>query len=879
METRPYGGFVMSEMTPMMRQYLQIKEKNTDNILFFRLGDFYEMFFDDAKIASKELELTLTGKDCGMDERAPMCGIPYHSCEGYISRLVSRGYKVAICEQTEDPATAKGIVKREIVRIITPGTVIEGSMLDEAKNNYLASVFVSDTATGLCFCDISTGEVHCTGVNTNEPTAKIINEIGRFVPSEIILNTKASTISKVTSFINDKLNCTVNIWEDRQYNTPLQEVLSQFKVDTLEQIGLHDKTEILLALQGLIEYLKQTQMTGLERLDSIQIYGDSQYMKLDLFTRRNLELCETMRSKEKRGSLLWVIDKTKTAMGKRLIRTWLEQPLLGCAAISRRQNAVQELVQGTLLRSKLFDSLDGIFDLERLMTRIVYGTANGKELRSLAQTIERLPEIKESFKDTNSQLLNEINNQIDPLEDIFTLIDTSIAPEPSVSVKDGGIIKKGYNSEVDELHGLMQDGRGFLTSIEAQEREKTGIKTLKIGYNRVFGYYIEITNSNIAQVPDSYIRKQTLTNCERYITQELKELEGKVLGAQERAVQLEYELFDNIRKSVAEQLNRVQSTAKALAQIDVLCSFAETAVKNKYCCPQMSLDGKIIIKDGRHPVVEDILVSVPFVPNDTELDISDNRTVIITGPNMAGKSTYMRQVALITLMAQTGSFVPALSAKIGIVDSIFTRVGASDDLASGQSTFMVEMSEVANILKNVTGQSLLILDEIGRGTSTFDGMSIARAVVEYVTDKKKLGAKTLFATHYHELTELEDLIDGVKNYNIAVKKHGDEITFLRRIIRGGADDSYGIEVAKLAGIPMQVVNRAKEILQQLEAGQPVETRRKNIKMQQPELAQLAMSDPKADSIIGKLRSIDANTLSPIEAMNILFELWKMAKDD
>ena len=867
----------MSEMTPMMKQYMQIKEKNNDNILFFRLGDFYEMFFDDAKIASKELELTLTGKDCGMEARAPMCGIPYHSCEGYISRLVSKGYKVAICEQTEDPAVAKGIVRREIIRIITPGTVIESSMLDESKNNYLASVFVSDTATGLCFCDISTGEVHCTGTKTNVPDAKILDEIGRFVPSEIILNTKAGAISKVTSFIKDRLNCTVNIWEDRQYNIPLQEVLDQFNADSLEQLGLNDKTEILLALQGLIEYLKQTQMTGLERLNSIQLYSDNQYMKLDLFTRRNLELCETMRNKEKRGSLLWVIDKTKTAMGKRLIRTWIEQPLLNCASISRRQNAVQELVSDTLLRSNMFDELDGVFDIERLMTRIVYGTANGKELRALAQTIKRLPRIKATLKVTNSQLLYDINNEIDNLEDIYTLIDTAISEEPPVSVKEGGIIKKGYNSEVDELHILMKDGKSFLTDIEAREREKTGIRTLKIGYNRVFGYFIEITNLNKSQVPDSYIRKQTLSNCERYITQELKELEGKVLSAQDRAIQLEYELFDNIRKSVAEQLNRVQSTAKALAQVDVLCSFAETAVKNNYCCPQMSVDGKIIIKDGRHPVVEDILTNVPFVPNDTELDLNDNRTVIITGPNMAGKSTYMRQVAIITLMAQIGSFVPALSAKISVVDSIFTRVGASDDLASGQSTFMVEMSEVANILKNATNQSLLILDEIGRGTSTFDGMSIARAVVEFVTDKKKIGAKTLFATHYHELTELEDLIDGVKNYNIAVKKHGDEITFLRRIIRGGADDSYGIEVAKLAGIPALVVSRAKEILKQLEAGQPVESRRKSIKIQQPEMEQLAMTDPKADIILSKLRSIDANTLSPIEAMNILFELWKIAK--
>ncbi|CDZ24707.1 DNA mismatch repair protein MutS [[Clostridium] cellulosi] len=869
----------MSEMTPMMRQYLKIKEKHKDEILFFRLGDFYEMFFDDADIAARELELTLTGKDCGLEERAPMCGIPYHSCESYIARLLAKGYKVAICEQTEDPALAKGLVRREIVRVITPGTVIEGSMLDEAKNNFLASIYVSGNKAGICFADVSTGEAYVTLVESDDIATRINNENGRYMPSEAIINNECAALKGATAFLKEKINCTVNVFDDDRYDSSPEPLLKQFNKETLEEIGLEGKPETVMAMNALLSYLKDTQINGLERLDTIYYYSEEQYMRLDLSTRRNLELCETMRGREKRGTLLWVLDKTKTAMGKRLLRTWIEQPLLNCAEIVRRHNAVGELVSDSIMRADLADGLTGVYDLERLMTRIVYGSANARELRSLAQTAEKLPSIKERMAGVNSQLLKEIYAGIDPLQDVFKLIDDSIVEDPPALLKEGGIIKDGYNAEVDELREAMTNGHGFLAKIEAAEREKTGIKNLRIGYNRVFGYYIEVTKSNLSQVPDYYIRKQTLTNCERYITQELKELESRVLGAQERIKQLEFQLFDEVRKKVAEQLHRIQRTAKSLAKLDVLVSFAQTAVDNNYCCPDVSLDGKIIIKDGRHPVVEMMMKDTPFVPNDTLLDLDENRTAIITGPNMAGKSTYMRQVALIVLMSQIGSFVPASSAKLGIVDSIFTRVGASDDLASGQSTFMVEMSEVANILQNATRQSLLIFDEIGRGTSTFDGMSIARAVVEYVNDKKRLGAKTLFATHYHELTEMESMYDGIKNYNVAVKKHGDDITFLRRIIAGGADDSYGIEVAKLAGLPNSVISRSKEILKQLNAGQPVAVRRKKLAEVRPqEPAQVSFTNPTTDKIMSKLRTIDANTLSPIEALNILFELCKLAQD-
>lgn len=868
----------MAEMTPMMKQYLAIKAQHKDDILFFRLGDFYEMFFDDAKIASRELELTLTGKDCGQKERAPMCGIPYHSCEGYISRLVQKGYKVAICEQTEDPALAKGLVKRDILRVITPGTVIESSMLDEGKNNYLAGICLDAGGAGLCFADVSTGEVHVTELSGDELDARIINELGRFVPSEVILNGEAAKIKTVSDFLTQRIGCTVNVSDDADFLPREDELRERFRLGSLSQAGLDEHPLAVRSLCGLLSYLERTQMSGLERMNTVYFYTEEQYMKLDISTRRNLELVETIRGREKRGTLLWVLDRTRTAMGRRLIRSFIEQPLMNIAEITRRHNAVEELVADPMLRGGLAEGLENIHDLERLMTRIVYGSANGRELRSLAQTAERLPGIRRQLENVHSPLLRELHDDIDPLEDIYKLICDSIVDDPPAVLRDGGVIRSGYNARIDELRDIMTGGKGYLAKIEAEEKEKTGIKNLKIGYNKVFGYYIEITKSNIADVPDNYIRKQTLTNCERYITPELKELEGRVLGAQERVVQLEHEVFDEVRQKIAEQLHRIQSTARALAMLDVMCSFALSASENDYCRPDMSLDGRIVIKDGRHPVVEAMLSGVPFVPNDTTLDNADDRVAIITGPNMAGKSTYMRQVALIVLMAQIGSFVPAKSAQIGLVDSIFTRVGASDDLAAGQSTFMVEMSEVANILENATKNSLLVLDEIGRGTSTFDGMSIARAVLEYVADKKKLGAKTLFATHYHELTQLEGQLQGVKNYNIAVKKHGEEITFLRRIIRGGADNSYGIDVARLAGIPDTIVRRARQILAQLEANKPVGLRRKkpDVKNTEPQ-EQMSILDPKAGEIMEKLRRIDADTLTPIEALNILYELCRIAE--
>ena len=876
----------MAEMTPMMKQYLAVKAQHREEILFFRLGDFYEMFFDDAKLASRELELTLTGKDCGMEERAPMCGIPYPSCEGYIARLVAKGYKVAICEQMEDPALAKGLVKRDIIRVITPGTVIEGSMLDEAKNNFLAGVCVKGRAAGVCFADVSTGEAHVTRIESDELERRLNNELGRFMPSEVVLNAEAAALPETAAFLKDRIRCTVNVLDDGDFDPSEEKVLRQFGLASAAEAGLDDKPETVMALGAILTYLARTQITGLERLSSVYLYSEEQYMRLDLAARRNLELCETLRNKEKRGTLLWVLDQTVTAMGKRLIRTWVEQPLLNCAAIVRRLNAVEELCASSALRDELAERLSGIYDLERLMTRIVYGSANGRELRSLAQTVEKLPGLRAALSPVHARMLREIYGGLDPLEDVGALIDKALVDDPPVSVKEGGILRKGYDPQVDELRGIMVNGKGFLADIEARERERTGIRNLKISYNRVFGYYIEVTKANLSQVPEDYIRKQTLVNCERFVTQELKELEGKVLGAQERVVALEYERFDEVRKKVAGELHRIQSTARSLAQLDVLCSFAEVAVHNSYCRPDISLDGRIVIKDGRHPVVEAILEGVPFVPNDTMLDTDGNRMVILTGPNMSGKSTYMRQTALITLMAQVGSFVPASSAHIGIVDAIFTRVGASDDLAAGQSTFMVEMSEVADILREATPKSLLILDEIGRGTSTFDGMSIARAVVEYVCDKRKIGAKTLFATHYHELTVLEDVLDGVKNYNIAVKKHGDDITFLRRIIRGGADDSYGIEVAKLAGIPDKVISRARAILTRLEAEGPAQQARggrapsaREAALKAAAAAQVTMIDSKAEEVMARLRSIDANTLTPIESLNLLFELCHIAQGD
>ncbi len=807
----------MAQLSPMMQQYFEIKEANKDCILFYRLGDFYEMFYDDALTASRELELTLTGRDCGQEERAPMCGVPFHSCEGYIAKLVSRGYKVAICEQTEDPKAAKGLVKRNVIRVITPGTVMEQSMLEEGKNNYICCLYSSDKTIGVCFCDISTGELNATEISGKDSYNKLINQLSSYSPKEILLGGKIIEIKQLPSFIKQKLSAGVELLEDEKFGFTLcSKTASNHFGNEFDKIK--DKPDVICAVGALINYLKETQMNGLERINQIDTYSESQYMKLDYNTQRNLELTQTMLSKEKRGSLLWVIDKTKTAMGKRLIRSWLEHPLMNISTINNRQSAVEELVNNTVLRLELTENLSGIFDIDRLMTKIVYGSANARDLRSLCSAVKDLPQISSLLSECKASHLRMIYKNIDLLEDIHSLIDSAIVEQPPFTIREGGMIKQGYNSDLDVINNDMNNSKDILAQIETEQKELTGIPKLRVGYNRVFGYYIEVTNSYKNMVPDTYIRKQTLTNCERYITPDLKEVEARILGAKDRSVALEFKLFEEIRLKVADSLERIQRTSKAIATLDVLNSFANVASDNRYVRPDVTQSTAIKIKDSRHPVVELLLKNASFVPNDVNLDNKSDRVAIITGPNMAGKSTYMRQIALIVLMAQIGSFVPASSAQIGIVDSIFTRVGASDDLASGQSTFMVEMNEVANIVKSATSRSLLILDEIGRGTSTFDGMSIARAVLEYCADKKKLGAKTLFATHYHELTVMEDLLDGVKNYSIAVKKRGDDITFLRRIVSGGADDSYGIEVAKLAGVPNTIIGRAKEILAELESG-------------------------------------------------------------
>lgn len=867
----------MAELSPMMKQYFSIKEENKDSILFFRLGDFYEMFFDDAKIASKELELTLTGRDCGQKERAPMCGVPFHSAENYIARLVSKGYKVAICEQTEDPSQAKGIVKRDIIRVITPGTVMESSMLDESVNNYICSVFASSNNIGLCFCDISTGQLNVTCIDSKDALSQLKSQLTSYSPKEIIIGGKLKDNSELISFLKDKLSCYIASVDDDAcgFLDCSDAVLSHFGIKQAEQIA-SDK-DIIVALGVLLNYLKDTQKTGLERIETIDIYSEDQYMNLDYNTRRNLELTQTMRTKEKKYSLLWVLDSTKTAMGKRMIRSWVEHPLMNITQILKRQNAVEELVNNTVKRLEISAMLVGIFDIERLMTRIVYGSANARELRSLCSAISNLPVLRDQLSDSKSNYLTELYRNMDTLTDIYELIDNAIVDEPPFSTKEGGMIKLGYSDELDILNGDMNNSTGLLTKIETEQKELTGIPKLKVGYNRVFGYYIEVTNSYKDLVPENYIRKQTLANCERFITPELKELEGRILGAKDRAIALEYALFDEIRKKIAQNLTRIEKTAQAIATLDVLVSFSDVASNNRYIKPEVNLSDVIRLKDSRHPVVEALLSNTPFVPNDVFLDNDTNRVAIITGPNMAGKSTYMRQVALIVLMAQIGSFVPASYAEIGIVDSIFTRVGASDDLASGQSTFMVEMNEVANIITNATKKSLLILDEIGRGTSTYDGMSIARAVLEYVADKKRLGAKALFATHYHELTVLEQILDGVKNYNIAVKKRGDDITFLRRIVPGGADDSYGIEVAKLAGIPDSVILRAKNILKELSFDNS--NNKKSIAKNEvvEESNQLSLIPDSSNAVCEKLKSVDLNTLTPIEAMNLLFELKKLSE--
>lgn len=871
-----------SGLSPMMQQYFQVKSKYADSILFFRVGDFYEMFYSDAKTASKELDLVLTGKDCGQDERAPMCGVPFHSADNYIAKLVARGYKVAICEQTQDPSQATGIVKRDVIRIVTPGTVIESNMLDDSANNYLCCIMKSDKETGVCFADVSTGEFHITVIGEEDTQSKLINQLAAYTPKEFIINSKALDFKEVEAFAK-KTDALVQVLDDECFDidNAVSQITQTLKKEEIGSLGIGHSEVAICSLGAVIGYLKDTQKKSeIEAPSEIEYYNDEQYMKLDISARRNLELTKSMMSGDKKHSLLWVIDKTKTAMGKRMIKLWLERPLMSIPLIVKRQNSVGELADNPLMRDTVREALTGVGDIERLMARIVYSTANARELKSLQATIEKLPLVKNELANAKSAMLKDIYGNIDLLDDIKELIERAIVDEPPFSVREGGMIKEGFDEQIDSLKAIMNDGAGVIASIESEQRELTGIPKLKVGYNKVFGYYIEVTNSYKDMVPETYIRKQTLANCERYITQELKELEGRIIGAKERSVALEYQALCTVRETISKSVERLQLTARSLAQLDVLASLAQVAVNNNYVCPQISNNGVIDIKDGRHPVVEALLDGAPFVPNDTLLDLEDNRCAIITGPNMAGKSTYMRQIALITLMAQIGSFVPASSADISIVDAIFTRVGASDDLATGQSTFMVEMNEVAQILKNATSSSLIILDEIGRGTSTFDGMSIARAVLEFTCKKKTLGAKTLFATHYHELTDMESLLDGVKNYSIAVKKRGDDITFLRRIVRGGADRSFGIEVAKLAGVPDSVVKRAKVILKELEANAvkiEFKAQSEDVEEEENDIQYNFTSNGK-NEIFEILKTVDVNTLTPIEAMQTLYDLKKKAQE-
>jgi len=863
----------MAELSPMMQQYLEIKKQHKDEILFYRIGDFYEMFFDDALTVSRELDLTLTGKQCGLEERAPMCGVPFHSYEGYVARLISKGYKVAICEQMEDPAKAKGLVKRDIIRVVTPGTVIESSMLQDDKNNYIASIFLKGGAAGLCFADVSTGTAHITELKREKIAPAVIAELCRYHPSEVLMNPGLLDCREITAYIKKNMDCAVELVEEERYAPGLVAISleNQFGRDWAAKTGIAEDGLVRLAMAALLEYLHDTQIKGVERLKTVITYNEAQFMSLSPVTRANLELTETLRGREKRGTLLWVLDKTSTAMGKRMLRSWIEQPLISSAAINRRLNAVESLVNQTMQRGDLIEQLHYIADLERLMTRAVYGSATPKEIYTMAQTCERLPELRAQAESCNCPELTSLAGQIDLLDDVKTAILAAIDPEAPSTLKDGGVIAKGYHPEVDELRSIRDNTKGVLAQLETRLRQETGIPKLKIGYNHVFGYYIEVSNSYKSMVPETYIRKQTLTSGERYITQELKELESKILGAHERLIALEHRLFSELLETIGGQLDRIQRTANAVAELDVLAALAQVAAENNYCRPVVDDSDELTITEGRHPVVEQMLKGSLFVPNDIRLNCTTDRCLIITGPNMAGKSTYMRQNALIALMAQIGSFVPASSCHVGVVDAIFTRIGASDDLAAGQSTFMVEMTEVAEILKNATPKSLVVLDEIGRGTSTFDGMSIARAVVEHISDPAKgLGCKTLFATHYHELTDLEGAIEGVKNYNIAVKKRGEDITFLRRIIRGPADDSYGIEVAKLAGLPGTVTRRAHEVLRTLEASAP-----KN-KVEQMDFDALQeYSSPAVPSeMMEKLEALDVETLTPIEALNFLYELKK-----
>lgn len=879
--------------TPMMQKYLETKEQYKDCILFYRLGDFYEMFFDDAITVSRELEITLTGKSCGQEERAPMCGVPYHAVDGYLTRLVAKGYKVAICDQVEDPKQAKGLVKREVTRIVTPGTILDAQAIDETKNNYIMCIVYIADRYGVSVADITTGDYFVTELPDG---GKLKDEIYRFMPSEIICNEAFYMSGLDLEDLKERFHMAVYSLESWYFDDTAcrEKLMEHFKVSSLAGLGLSDYDCGVLSAGALLQYLLETQKNDLSHMTRITPYTTGKYMMLDSSTRRNLELCETLREKQKRGSLLWVLDKTKTAMGARMLRKFIEQPLIEKQEILRRLDAVEELKQSAISREEIREYLSPVYDLERLITRITYGTANPRDLTAFAGSLSMLPPIRYLLEEMESSLLKDIYAELDPLEDLCTLVQNAIADEPPLAMKEGGIIRDGYNEEVDTLRRAKSEGKDWLAKLEQDEREKTGIKTLRIKYNKVFGYYLEVTNSYKELVPDYYTRKQTLANAERYITPELKELEDTILGAEDKLYALEYELYCTIRDTIAAEVKRIQTTAKAIASLDVFSSLALVAERNNYVRPKINESGKIDIRDGRHPVVEQMIPNGTFICNDTLLDDKKQRVSIITGPNMAGKSTYMRQAALIVLMAQIGSFVPASGADIGLVDRIFTRVGASDDLASGQSTFMVEMTEVANILRNATSKSLLILDEIGRGTSTFDGLSIAWAVVEYISDSKLLGAKTLFATHYHELTELEGKIDNVNNYCIAVKEKGDDIVFLRKIVKGGADKSYGIQVAKLAGVPDLVIDRAKEIVEELvneditirvseiavggkDSGAKKKAKPK--KYDEMDLAQFSLFDTvKDDDVLEELKNIDVGNLTPVDALNTIYRLQNKLKN-
>ena len=868
----------IDKFSPMMQNYLKTKEEYKDCILFYRLGDFYEMFFDDAITASRELELTLTGKDCGQEERAPMCGIPHHAAEVYIARLIAKGYKVAICEQLEDPKTAKGIVKRDVIRVVTPGTVMESNLLEEKKNNYIMSIYKNGIYFGMSVCDLSTGDFRMTQIRDTNNFAMLMDEISRYAPSEIVVNELMFNSTEEIAKIKERFETYIS--KSNGFSQNVNEIKERSRIvneDDQEIEKLDDYILAITAANGLIAYLIETQKNSLEYLNKILLYNTSKYMSLDINARRNLEITEKLRDKSKKGTLLWVLDKTSTSMGGRLLRRWLNDPLIDECHINRRLESVKELKEDIMLRGDIVDSLKKVYDIERLASKISYGSANGRDLISLKNSIAQLPGIKAVLSRAKSQMLKDLYTELDELQDIYEIIDKAIVDEPPISVKEGGLIKLGYDEEIDRLKTATTDGKNWVLKLEAEEREKTGIKGLKVGFNKVFGYFIEVTKSNLSQVPDRYIRKQTLANCERYITEDLKRLENEILGAEEKVINLEYNAFVGIRDEIEKNVQRVQKSANIISILDVLASFATVADDMNYVMPIVDNSGVIDIKDGRHPVIEKIIGGSEFVPNDTYLDKGENRLSIITGPNMAGKSTYMRQVALITLMAQCGSFVPASYARIGVVNKIFTRVGASDDLSMGQSTFMVEMMEVATILKEATENSLVILDEIGRGTSTYDGLSIAWAVAEYIADKEKCGAKTLFATHYHELTQLEDKLEGVKNYSIAVKEKGEDIIFLRKIISGGTDESYGVHVAKLAGVPKVVTTRANEILRSIERKNVLNEKKLEKENKKETAGQLDMYNYKLAEIAHELDKIDLNQLTPIDALNTLLKMKEKMK--